>query len=41
MIEKIENEYLSIEIKTFGAELTSVKSIKDKCEVLWQGDEKY
>lgn len=41
MIEKIENEYLTIEIKTFGAELTSVKSIKDKCEVLWQGDEKY
>ncbi|WP_326514349.1 aldose 1-epimerase family protein [Clostridium intestinale] len=41
MIEKIENEYLSIEIKTFGAELTSVKSIKDKCEVLWQGDDKY
>lgn len=39
MIYKIENEYLTAEIKSFGAELHSVKSKKSHNEYLWQGFE--
>ncbi len=37
----ISNEYLRVEISSFGAELQSVKSLKTGREYLWQGDEKF
>lgn len=41
MIHKIENEFLSVEINSLGAELFSIKSKKTGVEYLWQGNEKY
>lgn len=38
MIYYIENEYLKAGIKTFGAELTSLKSKETGKEYIWQGD---
>ncbi|HEX8515299.1 MAG TPA: aldose 1-epimerase family protein [Bacteroidia bacterium] len=35
---KIENELLSVEVSTLGAELSSVLSKKEQTEFLWQGD---
>lgn len=40
MIYTIENDFLTVQISSLGAELQSVKST-DGCEYLWQGDEKY
>lgn len=39
MTHYIENEFLSVGVKEYGCELTSVKSKKDGYEFLWQGDE--
>ena len=38
MIFKAENEFVSIEIKKFGAELSSFKSKESGIEYLWQGN---
>lgn len=38
---RIENDFLAVESKTFGAELTSIKLKSDGTEYLWQGDAKY
>ena len=38
MIFKAENEYLSIEVKKYGAELSSLKSKESGIEYLWQGN---
>ncbi len=37
----IKNEFLSVTAQTFGAELMSIKNLKNNVEYLWQGDEKY
>ena len=37
----IENDYLSVQVSSLGAELMSIKSKDNNCEYLWQGDEKY
>lgn len=39
-MEKLENEYLSIEVSAHGAELQSIKD-SDSHEYLWQGDGRY
>jgi galactose mutarotase-like enzyme len=41
MISKLTNEYLTIEVKSFGAELCSIKSNSDGTEYLWQADKEY
>ena len=41
MIYKIENEFLKVEINSFGAELKSLKKQNDDLEYLWSGDAKY
>ncbi|KEH98781.1 aldose 1-epimerase family protein [Clostridium botulinum] len=41
MINIINNEFLSVAVKTHGAELCSVKSLKSNKEYIWQADEKY
>ena len=41
MTHSIFNDILTVEIAEKGAELMSVKSNKDGCEYLWQGDAKY
>lgn len=38
MIFKAENEFLSIEVKKYGAELSSLKSKETGIEYLWQGN---
>lgn len=40
MIHSIENEFLSVSVKSYGCELTSIKSKETGFEYLWQGDEK-
>ena len=40
MIYTIENDALTVQISSLGAELYSIKS-GDGCEYLWQGDSKY
>lgn len=37
----IENDYLKIQIREFGAELTSIFDKNDRVEHLWQADPKY
>ena len=37
-MQKIENEYLAVEINENGAELWSIKSKKTGIEYLWQGN---
>lgn len=39
MIFNIKNSDLKISVKSFGAELSSVKSLKNNTEYLWQADE--
>jgi galactose mutarotase-like enzyme len=34
----LENQYLKVKVKSTGAEMISIKSIKDDLEYLWQGD---
>lgn len=41
MIYKIENEIISAEINSLGAELWTLKDIRRETEHLWYGDEKY
>lgn len=41
MIDSIKNGVLQIKVKRLGAELTSVKSINNDLEYLWQGDEHF
>ena len=41
MIEKLENEHLTIEINEKGAEVFSVKSKKTGIEYLWQGNPEF
>ena len=41
MLHSIYNDILTVEIAEKGAELRSIKSKKDECEYLWQGDAKY
>jgi galactose mutarotase-like enzyme len=40
MLYEIKNEHLTVKIKSFGAELSSVKDYQDT-EYIWQGDKKY
>src|SRR5947208_11505992 len=40
-MHKIENEFLNIKVRDFGAELTSVFDKKTNTEHLWQADEKF
>lgn len=40
MIYTIKNDFLTVSVSSYGAELTSVKT-NDGCEYLWQGDSKY
>ena len=37
----IKNEFLSVTVSTKGAELMSIKNLKNDTEYLWQGDAKY
>ena len=39
-MEKLQNEYLTVEVSDLGAELQSIKDADEK-EYLWQGDDKY
>lgn len=41
MLHSIWNDIITVEIAEKGAELRSIKSKKDECEYLWQGDAKY
>lgn len=41
MINKIQNNKISIEVNSFGAELWSLKKVGNDFEYLWQGDTKY
>ncbi|MBX9850797.1 MAG: aldose 1-epimerase family protein, partial [Cytophagaceae bacterium] len=41
MLEKIENDFLKIEISSHGAELKSIQSKKNNKEYLWQGDQAF
>ncbi|MBS4539006.1 aldose 1-epimerase family protein [Clostridium sp. D2Q-11] len=41
MIQKIKNEFLSISIKSNGAELCSLKSLENNKEYIWQADDNY
>lgn len=41
MIYTIKNEYLTVKVNSFGAEVISVKDNNSKNEFIWQGDEKY
>lgn len=41
MIIKLENEKISIEVNSLGAELTNLKKVKNSIELLWQGDEEH
>lgn len=41
MINIIENKFLRVAVKTHGAELCSLKSLKTNKEYIWQADEKY
>ncbi|KGM98276.1 aldose epimerase [Clostridium novyi A str. 4552] len=41
MINIIENKFLRVAVKTHGAELCSLKSLKSNKEYIWQADEKY
>ncbi|OGO83752.1 MAG: hypothetical protein A2Y21_02790 [Clostridiales bacterium GWC2_40_7] len=41
MIHSISNSFIKVEINSCGAELMSIKSLKDNLEYLWQGDEKF
>jgi len=40
MIRTIHNELLTIDVDTKGAELISIRAVKDNLEYLWQGDSK-
>lgn len=40
-MHKIENEFLSVKVREFGAELTSVINRRNGIEHLWQADEKF
>lgn len=41
MVTTLENEFLRISIRNSGAELVSIKGVKDQKEYLWQGDPEY
>jgi len=41
MISTIENNRLQVRVKTLGAELTSLETIDNGSEYLWQGDPRY
>ncbi|MBR2499404.1 MAG: aldose 1-epimerase family protein [Clostridia bacterium] len=41
MIKKLENDFLSVEINEFGAELFSIKGKKSGFEYLWQGNPEF
>lgn len=41
MIETIKNDRLEVSVKSLGAELTSIKTIEDGKEHLWQGDRNF
>lgn len=41
MVYELNNERLSVQFSTMGAEMTSLKSKKTGQEYLWQGDQKY
>lgn len=40
MLYEIKNEYITVKIKSFGAELSSLKD-NESTEYIWQGDSKY
>lgn len=40
MIHPIENEFLKVSVKSYGCEISSIKSKETEFEYLWQGDEK-
>ncbi len=37
----IRNDHLAVEVDSFGAEIKSMKRLKDGLEYMWQGDPKY
>ena len=41
MIYTIENDFLTVQVSSLGAELMSIKGKSNGCEYLWQGDAKY
>lgn len=41
MIVELKNEFLSVQISSKGAELTSIKNLKNGMEYLWQADPKF
>ncbi len=41
MISNIDNEFLQVSVKSTGAELTSIKSVKDGFQYLWQPNPQY
>ena len=38
---QIKNEFIKVQINTFGAELNSLQKINEDVEYIWQGDSKY
>jgi galactose mutarotase-like enzyme len=41
MLTSIKNDQIEIAVDTYGAELTSIKTVKDSLEFLWQKDDNY
>lgn len=41
MVQEIKNRFLSVSVKDHGAELCSLKSLKNNKEYLWQADPEY
>jgi galactose mutarotase-like enzyme len=41
MLTSIKNDLIEIAVDTYGAELTSIKTVKDSLEFLWQKDDNY
>jgi galactose mutarotase-like enzyme len=41
VLTSIKNDLIEIAVDTYGAELTSIKTVKDSLEYLWQKDDNY
>jgi galactose mutarotase-like enzyme len=41
MIYQLKNDVLAIQVQSAGAELVSIRDVKDPAEYLWQGDSKF
>jgi galactose mutarotase-like enzyme len=41
MVSTIKNDKIEVSVKSYGAEMTSLKTVEDNLEFLWQGDPKF